>query len=64
MPSVLFVFFCSWYENSGSWSLGRHKCRRKDNFKRKLKELGYDDMNCIHLAHNSDQLRTLYMRNN
>ncbi|KAJ4429845.1 hypothetical protein ANN_22049 [Periplaneta americana] len=45
----------------GKRPLGRPRCRREDNIKMDLREVGYDDRDWINLAHDRDQWRA-YVR--
>jgi hypothetical protein len=39
--------------------LGKHSCRGKDNVKMRLKEMGWEGVDYIHLGHDRDQLPAL-----
>jgi hypothetical protein len=43
----------------GKRLIQRLRCRWEDNIKIDLREIGWDDMNWIHLAQNRDQWQTL-----
>jgi hypothetical protein len=43
----------------GKRPLGRHRRRREDNIKIDLREIGFGDVDCIHLAQDRDRWRAL-----
>jgi hypothetical protein len=43
----------------GRRQLGRPRCRWKDNIKVDFKEIGWTDVECIHMAQDGNQWRSL-----